>query len=95
VRFELDSDLEFLKEKVYNSLNLIRIYTKPPGKNADFNVPVVLPYKSTVLDAAYDIHKDFADKMKYSKLWRGDKNPRQVGPEEILMEGDVVEFHSR
>ncbi len=95
VRFELDSDLESLKKKIYSSLNLIRIYTKPPGKNADFTVPVVLPKNSTILDAAYDIHKDFADKMKYAKLWRGDKNPRQVGPEEILLEGDVVEFHSR
>jgi ribosome-interacting GTPase 1 len=93
--FERDSDIEALKKKIYNSLNLIRIYTKPPGKEADFTEPVVLRKGATVLDAAYEIHKDFADKMKYTKLWRGDKNPRQVGPEEVLMEGDVVEFHSR
>jgi ribosome-interacting GTPase 1 len=95
VGFELGSDLEVLKKKIYNSLSLIRIYTKAPGKNADFTEPVVLPENSTVLDAAYNIHKDFADKMKYSKLWRGDKNPKQVGPEETLSEGDVVEFHSK
>ena len=92
--FERDSDIEALKKKIYNSLNLIRIYTKPPGKEADFTEPVVLRKGATVLDAAYEIHKDFADKMKYTKLWRGDKNPRQVGPEEVLKEGDVVEFHS-
>ncbi len=95
VEFELNSDVETLKKKIYNFLNLIRIYTKAPGKDADFSEPVVLRKGSTVLDAAYNIHKDFADKMKYSKLWRGDKNPKQVGPEELLMEGDVVEFHSR
>ncbi len=94
-RFDINSDVEILKEKIYNFLNLIRIYTKPPGKNADFTEPVVLRKDATVEDAAYHIHKDFADKMKYTKLWRGDKNPRQVGPEEVLMEGDVVEFHSR
>jgi len=93
--FDLNSDLEALKKNIYNSLNLIRIYTKPPGKEADFTEPVVLREGATVLDAAYHIHKDFADRMKYTKLWRGDKNPRQVGPEEVLMEGDVVEFHSR
>ncbi len=93
--FYLNSDLEALKRNIYNSLNLIRIYTKPPGKEADFTEPVVLREGATVLDAAYHIHKDFADKMKYTKLWRGDNNPRQVGPEEVLMEGDVVEFHSR
>jgi ribosome-interacting GTPase 1 len=93
--FNIDSDAEDLKEKIFKSLSLIRIYTKPPGKNADFTEPVVLREDATVEDAAYHIHKDFADKMKYTKLWRGDNNPRQVGPEEILMEGDVVEFHSR
>ncbi|MBN1694344.1 TGS domain-containing protein [candidate division WOR-3 bacterium] len=93
--FDLDSDLEILKGNIYKSLNFIRIYTKPPGKEADFTEPVVLREGATVLDAAYHIHKDFADKMKYTKLWRGDRNPKQVGPEEVLMEGDVVEFHSR
>jgi ribosome-interacting GTPase 1 len=93
--FNLNDDFGSLKKRIYSFLNLIRIYTKPPGKEADFTEPVVLPKSSTVLDAAYHIHKDFADKMKYTKLWRGNKNPKQVGPEEILTEGDVVEFHSR
>jgi ribosome-interacting GTPase 1 len=93
--FDLNSDLEVLKRNIYKSLNLIRIYTKPPAKEADFTEPVVLREGATVLDAAYHIHKDFADKMKYTKLWRGNRNPKQVGPEEVLMEGDVVEFHSR
>ncbi len=95
VGFDLSSDVEALKKNIYDFLNLIRIYTKPPGKEADFTEPVVLRKGATVLDAAYQIHKDFADKMKYTKLWRGDNNPRQVGPEEVLNERDVVEFHSR
>jgi ribosome-interacting GTPase 1 len=95
VSFELKAGTEDMKKKIYDSLNQIRIYTKPPGKEADFTEPVVLRKGATVLDAAYNIHKDFADKMKYTRLWRGDDNPRQVGPEETLEEGDVVEFHSR
>jgi uncharacterized protein len=93
--FVLNSELDELKKNIYDFLSLIRIYTKAPGKEADFSEPVVLRIGATVEDAAYNIHKDFADKMKYTKLWRGSNNPRQVGPEEILMEGDVVEFHSR
>jgi ribosome-interacting GTPase 1 len=93
--FELNREVEELKKNIYDFLNLIRIYTKAPGKDADFTEPVVLRKGATVEDAAYHIHKDFANKMKYAKLWRRSNNPRQVGPEEILMEGDVVEFHSR
>jgi ribosome-interacting GTPase 1 len=95
VVFDLNVDFESLKRKIYNFLDVIRIYTKPPGKETDFNVPVVLRKGATVLDAAYEIHKDFADKMKYTWLWRGTGNPRQVSPEEVLKEGDIVEFHSR
>jgi ribosome-interacting GTPase 1 len=95
VGFELNSNIENLKKNIYNFLNCIRIYTKPPGKEADFTEPVVLRKGATVMDAAYQIHKDFADKMKYTWLWRGKNNPRQVSPEEVLTEGDVVEFHSR
>jgi ribosome-interacting GTPase 1 len=95
VRFDLSSDMEDLKRNIYNFLNCIRIYTKRPGKEADFTEPVVLKKGATVLDAAYEIHKDFADKMKYTWLWRGGNNPRQVSPGEVLTEGDVVEFHSK
>ncbi|MEO0292775.1 MAG: GTPase [candidate division WOR-3 bacterium] len=93
--FSLTSDPQPLKKKIYDSLHIIRIYTKPPRKEADFTEPIVLPENSTVLDAAYEIHRDFAEKMKYAKLWRGSNNPRQVGPEEILKEGDIIEFHNK
>jgi ribosome-interacting GTPase 1 len=95
VGFDSNANVEYLKKNIYNFLNCIRIYTKPPGKEADFTEPVVLKKGATVLDAAYQIHKDFADKMKYTWLWRGENNPRQVSPEEVLTEGDVVEFHSK
>lgn len=95
IAFPEEGNFSGIKKKVYNSLGVIRIYTKAPGKEPDFTEPVVLDKGSTVLDAAYEIHKDFAEKMKYTRLWRGDSNPRHVGSDEVLQEGDVVEFHSR
>jgi hypothetical protein len=95
IGFSVNMDFSFLKKRIYDSLSVIRIYTKPPGKDADFSEPVVLEKGSNVLDAAYVIHKDFAEKMKYTKLWRGDIHSRHVGTEEVLEEGDIVEFHSR
>lgn len=90
-----NEDFSLLKKRIYESLSVIRIYTKPPGKDADFSEPVVLEKGSNVLDAAYVIHKDFAEKMKYTRLWRGNIHSRHVGTEEVLEEGDIVEFHNR
>lgn len=95
IGFSFDMDLGAIKERIFNSLGVIRIYTKSLGKEADFSEPVVLDKGSTVLDAAYEIHKDFAERMKYTRLWREDNNPRRVGVNEILQEGDIVEFHTR
>ena len=88
-------DFNLLKKMIFEALGVIRIYTKPPGKGVDYSEPVVLDKGSTVLDAAYEIHKDFAERMKYTRLWRGKIHSRQVGSDQVLEEGDIVEFHSR
>ncbi len=95
IEFSLSGNYQAVKKKIYDSLGVIRIYTKPPGKDADFTTPVILEKGATAQDAAYEIHKDFAERMKYTRLWRGDYNPRQVGSDELLEEGDIIEFHSR
>ncbi len=95
VEFPLDMNVDSLKKRIYEALGVIRIYTKPPGKEVDFSEPIVLEKGATVLDSAYEIHKDFAERMKYTRLWRGDEPSRQIGADQNLQEGDIVEFHSR
>jgi len=95
IGFPLDMNIDSLKKRIYEALGVIRIYTKPPGKKADFSEPIVLEKSATVLDAAYEIHKDFAERMRYTRLWRSDEPPRQIGADQNLREGDIVEFHSR
>ncbi|MCK4421943.1 TGS domain-containing protein [candidate division WOR-3 bacterium] len=95
IEFPLDAPPDPIKKKIFNSLGVLRIYTKAPGKEPDFSEPVVLEKGSTVLEAAYEIHKDIAERLKYARLWRDDNKPKQVGATQILQEGDVVEFHNR
>ncbi len=88
--FEEDS-LKHLKKEIFEKLNLIRVYTKPPGKTPDFENPLVLKKESTVLDAAKRLHKDFAKRLLYARLWN--KNGIRVSKEHVLEDGDVIEFH--
>jgi len=86
--------LNDLKREIYKALNIIRVYTKIPGKPADLNDPIVLKKGSTVIDAAVAIHKDFVQKLKYARIWDSDKfNGQRIDRDSILKEGDILEFH--
>jgi ribosome-interacting GTPase 1 len=86
--------LERLKEIVVERLQIIRVYSKAPGKEPDLTAPFVLRKGSTVEDFAGKVHKDFVEKLKIVKLW-GDAvyDGQMVQRDHILQDGDVVELH--
>jgi hypothetical protein len=79
--------------KLYELLGIIRVYTKPPGKEADKNSPFVIPLGSTLEDLGGKIHNDFVNKLKYAKAWgKSVRDGQMVQRDYILQDGDVVEF---
>jgi ribosome-interacting GTPase 1 len=89
-----DASLDELKRAIYESLGIIRVFTKQIGKEADPNDPVVLKVGGTVEDAANVIHKDFGQKLKFAKVWgKGKFDGQRVKSDYVLSDGDIVEFH--
>ncbi|UCD70540.1 MAG: TGS domain-containing protein [Syntrophobacterales bacterium] len=87
--------MEDLKRGIFEALDIMRVYTKPPGKEPDFSEPVILKKGSTVEDAAYSVHKDFVRKMKFARIWGSEKYQGQmVKKDYMLQDGDVIEFHA-
>jgi ribosome-interacting GTPase 1 len=87
-------NLEELKRYVFNCLGILRVYTKTPGKKADYEDPVILKVGSTILEAAKAIHKDFARDLKYARVWgEGVFDGQMVQKDFVLKDGHVVEFH--
>jgi len=83
-----------VKKRVYDALQVIRIYTKAPRSEADFDHPIVMPEGSTVSDVAKKIHKELAQGLKYAKVWGSTKFAgQQVSADYVLKDGDVVELH--
>jgi len=79
---------------IYRALEIVRVYTKSPGKPADLDDPVTLPIGSTVIDFAYDVHKDLARNLKYAKVWGKNKYQGQKVPRDYeLRDEDIVELH--
>lgn len=92
---EAGTGLDGLRRTLFDLLNVIRVYSKPPGKKADQSAPFILKKGATVLDAAEAIHKDFAEKMKYARLWGRDAyHGQMVSRDHVLEDGDVLELHA-
>jgi ribosome-interacting GTPase 1 len=88
-------NLDELTKEIFAVLDTIRAYSKVPGKPADLKDPVILPRGSTILDFAVQIHKDFAQKLKFARIWGKEKyNGQMVQRDYVLKDGDVIELHT-
>ena len=88
------SGLEELKLKIYQILNIIRVYTKTPGGKPDFADPIILAKGSTLDEAAASVHKDFAARLKYARIWGSGKHDGIMARRDhILQDGDIIELH--
>jgi ribosome-interacting GTPase 1 len=86
--------LEETRTALYQILNVIRVYTKKPGKPADMDSPFTCPAGSTVLEMAELVHRDFAEKLKAARAWGiGVFDGQSVPRDHVLHDKDVVELH--
>lgn len=94
VSAETGAGLEVLKRAVFDLLEVIRVFTKAPGKKPDLKAPYVLKRGSTVHEAAEHVHKDFATQLKFARVWgHGKFEGQMVQRDYVLADGDIIEFH--
>lgn len=87
-------NLERLKRAVFERLEIIRVYSKPPSKEPDFNAPFVMKKGGSVEDFAGKVHQDFLEKLKFARVWGSAAYDGQmVSRGHVLQDGDVVELH--
>jgi uncharacterized protein len=91
----IDDDLLVnLKKAIFVALNIIRVYTKRVGHEPEFIDPIILPIGSTVGEAAILLHKDFAYKLQFAKVWgKGKFEGQRVKNNYTLSDEDIIEFH--
>lgn len=85
--------IEELTREIFDRLEIVRVYTKHPGGEPDMNDPVILKKGTVLLDAAAHLHKDFAEKLTYARLWNAENEGIRVARDHVLADGDIVEFH--
>ena len=94
VSAESKENLNILKKIIYEKLEIMRIYSKKPGKPPQMDSPFVLNIGSNLEEFAAKVHKDFLQNFKTARIWGKDVFDGQlVGRDHVLFDGDVVELH--
>ena len=81
--------------KMWEYLNLIRIYTKPKGQIPDYDAPVIINANHcTVGNFCEKLHKQLALEMKFAQVWGTSvkHNPQRAGKDHVLHDEDVVQI---
>ena len=90
---ERGDGMDELRKLIFQSLAVMRIYTKQQGKPPDLTSPFTCPIGSNVAEFAGCVHADFEEKVKSAKVWgSGAFDGQTVGREHVLKEKDIVEL---
>ena len=87
-------NLDRLPRLVFEKLEIVRVYTKVPGKPADTGRPFTITAGGTVFEVARQVHKDFAETFRFARIWgKSVFDGQQVGPDHVLQDLDIIELH--
>eukprot|EP00834_Sanchytrium_tribonematis_P008124 NODE_867_length_3409_cov_0.292447.p1 type:complete len:365 gc:universal NODE_867_length_3409_cov_0.292447:1181-2275(+) len=91
---ELELNLDYLLEAIWQHLDLIRIYTKRKGTYPDFENGFVVSRDTSVQNICRMIHKSLENEFKCALVWGTSTrhSPQQVGINHILEDEDVIQI---
>ncbi len=87
-------NVDVMKRSLFDHLDILRVYTKVPGRKAE-KKPIVLPVGAVVEDAAAKVHRElFVKRFRAAVIYRkSDKiKRRQVGLSYPLQDGDILQL---
>lgn len=85
---------DYVPDQIWKSLNLIKIYTKQPGKKKDYP-PIALEKGRKIKDIVSYVHKDFLTKFRFARVWGKSAKfeGQSMGLDHKLEDNDIVEIH--
>lgn len=92
---ETGQGMDHLLQRIFEMLDVIRVYAKKPHKEPDMTDPFTLKRGSNVHDLAYLIHRELADKLKTAKAWNSPNvyDGQNVPREHVLSDKEIIELH--
>lgn len=87
--------LDELKRRVFEVLEIVRVYTKhPKQKDPDMTKPFTIRSGQTLVEVAECVHRDMATTLKGARVWgKAVHDGTTVKPDYTPLDGDIVELH--
>ncbi len=91
----LGNGIDELRKKIFNALDVVRVYTKMPNeKEPNFEKPFTIKRGETLLQVAELIHHDLAENFKSARVWGANVHDgTYVKGDYVVSDKDVVEIH--
>lgn len=89
-----EKGLEGLKEEIWQTLGLMRIYMDKPGRGIDYDEPLILPNGSTITDAMGKLGGEFKERFRFARVSgpSAKHDEQQVGTDHELEDEDVLKL---
>jgi len=90
-------NLHQIGRAIFESLEIVRVYTKEPNDNMRSTEPFVIRAGSTIGELAKRIRTELHDNFRFARVWGSTaKYPgERVGLGHVLGDQDVVEIHAK
>jgi len=96
---EVGLNLDYLLERIWQELSLVKVYTKKRGAHPDLEDPICLRRGSTIEDVCHGIHRSLGDNFKYALVWgkssRFAPHAQKVGLTHLVADEDVVSIFTK
>jgi hypothetical protein len=96
---ELGLNLDYLIERIWDDLGLVKIYTKKRGVHPDLSDPVCLRKGATIEDVCNGIHRSLATNFRYGLVWgKSSKfapHAQKVSLHHAVQDEDVVSIFTK
>ncbi|MHA1992324.1 MAG: OBG GTPase family GTP-binding protein [Candidatus Hodarchaeales archaeon] len=91
-------NINALRHRIFQELNLIRVFLKPPKKEADLDEPIILHKGDTMKTLCRKIHKRFVKDFRFSLVWgKSARHPGQkiANLNHIIEDGDIISIYTK
>lgn len=91
---EMDLNLDYLVQTIWDELGLLRLYTKKRGEYPDFGAGIIIRAGSTMEHLCHRIHRALPTVFKFALVWgtSAKHQPQKVGIHHHLEDEDVVQI---
>jgi len=89
---EKEKGLEALRERIYETLGLVRVYMDKPGRGVDYDEPLMLREGATIEDALQKLGGEFEERFRFARVSGSSAkhDDQQVGTDHALADEDVL-----